>query len=94
VRKGRLPQAGSLLTMSGGAQVTALKPAEDGKGLLVRMHPNGEGAQTVTLAPAASAALTDILETEIKPLPVRNGKTEAQLPPHTLQSVYFAIPKE
>jgi len=87
VRKGRLPQAGSLLRYTGGARVTALKPAEDGEGLLVRMASGGQEAETVSIAPAAAAAEADILETALRPLPVRDGQAEAAVPPHALQTV-------
>jgi len=87
VGEGALPPAGSLLQFSGGARVTALKPAEDGEGLLIRMAQNGGKTETVTLAPAARAEITDILENAEAPLPVKGGKAEIKLQPHTLNSI-------
>jgi alpha-mannosidase len=89
VRKGPLPHTESLLTLTGHTRVTALKPAEDGEGLVLRMYQNGKSAQTAVLTNTESAELTDILENMLEPLPVRNGEVTLTLPPHTLCSVRF-----
>jgi alpha-mannosidase len=91
LHKGRLPQTGSLLKLSGHARVTALKPVKDGKRLLIRMVQSGKDAQTVTLAPVAEAALTDVPENIIKTLPVKGRQATVDLPAHTLQSVLMTI---
>lgn len=85
--KGSLPQTASLLSVTGNARITALKPAEDGKKLLLRCYQNTNEKEMLTIAPVAEAMATDILENAVAPLPVRDGKTAASLPPHTLCSL-------
>ena len=87
VGKGTLPHTGSLLKLSGIARVTAVKPAEDGTGILVRMVQNGGREEAVTLSPAAKAEATDILENPEAALPVSGGKAAVTLKPNTLHSV-------
>ncbi|MBN1776549.1 MAG: hypothetical protein JW811_00350 [Clostridiales bacterium] len=87
VHRGSLPPVASLLNIKGGARVTAVKPAENGTGILVRMVQNGGREEAVALSPAAAAETTDILENAQAPLPVQNGTAEVKLKPHTLHSV-------
>lgn len=65
---GTLPETGSFLNVEG-ANLVALKLAEDGKGYILRLSGCHNGA-TITLPfPIASATLCDINEKAIRPIP-------------------------
>jgi len=74
--KGSLPHEGSLLTVSGGVHVTAVKQAADGSGLIVRLFNPLDQSQDVTLTlgvPVALAAQCRMDESETAPLDMKGG---------------------
>jgi alpha-mannosidase len=75
--KGTLPASASLITVDApNVVVEAVKRSEDGKGIVVRLYES-QGASVaahVTFSGAASAELTNLVETSITPLDVtENG---------------------
>lgn len=76
-RGGDLALDGRFMTVTGDVHVTAMKVAENGHGVVVRLHNPGdtEAAFGLTLAkPVTAAHLADLNETPIAPLAV-NGNT-------------------
>jgi mannosylglycerate hydrolase len=71
-------------------ELSTLKPAENGSGVVVRILNPSDQAETVTLrfgVPIANAELVRLDETPTgEPLAVTNDAIEVTVPPHTLRS--------
>ena len=71
-------------TLCGNAVVSALKPADDGDGTVIRVFNPGDRDETAVLTletPAASAHLCDLAEREISLLCKNARKLEIKVPP-------------
>lgn len=90
IHSGTLPASGSLLRIDGDADVAAVKPAEYGEGIVIRMHQSGDEPSRVgiTLPAMRSAQATDLLERVQEPLPIRESTTSVELPAKALKTVW------
>jgi alpha-mannosidase/mannosylglycerate hydrolase len=91
---GPLPPEGSLLVVDGPAVLSAVKTAEDGRGLIVRLFNPHPRAITATLAPAFAyrdARLTNVLEqpTRERLKPGAGGKLRLRFGPKQILTVRF-----
>ena len=79
----------SFLEIDGGAVYSTMKATEHGDGVIVRLFALDENAvATLKLAkPAVRAALCDLKEDEIEPLPVTDGKVSVTLTPWKIATV-------
>lgn len=84
---GRLPGEACMLRLEGDVRVTALKPAEDGENVLLRLHQNDRSVQAFACAPVGAAQLTDTLERSLTMLDVPDGRLAMELQPWNLYSV-------
>ena len=82
---------GSLLTVDApNIVVEAVKPAADGRGYVVRLYECERQATRATLRfarPPAEVALTNMLEEEPQPVPVREGVVELVFRPFEIKTV-------
>ncbi|MEM2280341.1 MAG: glycoside hydrolase family 38 C-terminal domain-containing protein [Nitrososphaerota archaeon] len=88
---GRLPKTYSFISIDGDdAPVTAVKLAEDGPNIVLRLYePHGREA-TVTLKVALDikeAQEADLLERPVKPLTIENNKLKLTLKPHEIKTI-------
>ena len=93
-REGSLPLDGRFLQVTGDVQITAVKTAENGRDVVVRLHDrSGEGsAFSLTLARGVRAAhATDLNETPLQPLAVRNGAACGECAPFAIQTVLLEL---
>ena len=83
--QGKLPLEASLFAVDNAVvQVTCVKQAEDGQGLVVRLFNPGDQAQNVTLIfgqPIAHAARCRMDEGGAEPLPVKRNRVSASVGP-------------
>jgi alpha-mannosidase len=92
VHAGRLPSSVSLLQIEPAAlKLSAVKDAESGRGVIVRvvnLSPEAGTASLRTHLPLQSAALVRLDETPVRPLPIID-RSSAQFPigPHQVQTV-------
>jgi alpha-mannosidase len=95
------PHAGSLSSSHSffqvdrqGAVIEAIKVAEDGRALIVRLYES-EGsrgrAKLTTTLPVRQAALTDLLERETKTLALKDGAVQLDLQPFEVVTVKFTL---
>lgn len=71
-------------------QLTALKTAEDGRGLILRLVESAGSQETVTVCPpwpCASACRCNLLEDDGEPLPVQDGTVTIALAPWQIVSI-------
>ena len=82
-----------LLELEGeGAVIEAVKQAEDGRGTVVRLYECFGGRRTVTLKPGFAcerAEIVNILEEELAPAALRDGKLTLTLNPYQILTVRF-----
>lgn len=89
IHSGTLPNCSSLIHVEGGANIAALKPAESGKGLVLRLENNfhlPSKAAVHALHPI-QAELTNALEQHEEAVSAEN----LTLPGNTVSSVYLSI---
>lgn len=89
IHSGKLPRIGSLLRIKGRANISALKQAEDGKGLILRMYQSDDASSDtdVHLQGLAEAEVTDLLEQKINTLSTEGDTVRIVLPANTIQTV-------
>ena len=90
--KSQAAPAGSLFALTPDTtSLIALKTAEDGRGLIARLYqPEGRPVKArlkFPLQPIARAALTDLVEHDLAPLPVKDGAVEVELGPFAIKTV-------
>jgi alpha-mannosidase len=88
----RLPDVGSIIQVSpSSVTLVTLKRAEDGNGLIARLHQSTGESVTATLRsplkPIKSAAVTDIVEKNDEPTEIKNGAVELSMPPFSIRTV-------
>lgn len=92
-----LPASAAAVRVDGpGVAVTAVKKAERGDALVVRICEVQGGRQTVLVAPGAGVAPTaahrcDLLERPREALPLRQGGVEVELGPFQLATLRFEV---
>jgi alpha-mannosidase len=89
-RGGVLAADNTFLRAEGNIRVTALKSAEDGKGIVVRFAGTGNGETAFTLSAGAfvkAAYLADLNETKIAPLTVCENRVSGQCGPYEIKTV-------
>lgn len=89
---GILPASDSLLSVEGGAQVSAVKISEDGKGLILRLYSLKGQTSTAIIKlqrKVCEAAFTDVLEKERRELSVEGNTIRLQLPAYAVRTVYI-----
>lgn len=88
VHPGKLPLDGAGYTLTGGSTVlSALKPAEDGRGQILRVYETDGKACTLTITRAGGiigAARTNILEETADEITIRDGKASIDVQPYRL----------
>ena len=85
---------GRFLTVTGDVRVTAVKTAEDGESIVVRLHNNGNASAPFTLTPACqvlSAHLTDLGENAIGDLAVQGNAVSGECAPYAICTVLLRI---
>jgi alpha-mannosidase len=92
---GSLPASQSFFRIDRpGTVIEAVKVAEDGAGLIVRLY-EAEGsrgpANLVTTLPVRKAWIADLLENSQKALPVKDGKMRLELKPFEIVTIRFAL---
>jgi alpha-mannosidase len=91
--RGELAPVMSLVTVdSTNVVVEAVKPSEDGTGVVVRLYENAGARTTATLGTAfasGTATLTNLLEEPIAALPVRRGAVKLEFGPFEILTVKF-----
>ena len=94
-RTGALPASHSFFAVDrAGAVIEAVKVAEDGKSIVVRLYESEGSRGPVTLSttlPVEKACLADLLENDISPLKLNKGATILQLSPFEIVTVKFAL---
>lgn len=92
---GRLPARASAVQLDKrGVMVSAVKLADEGEGVVVRLWEayGGRGPVTMRLAaPAAAACRTDLLERDLEPLQVVDGAVRLALRPFELVTVKVSL---
>lgn len=88
---GSLPLENSYFHIEGkGVIMTALKVAEDGNGLILRLHETEGNKQKAALCwdrPVRKAIQTDLLERDCKGLPCSGCKAEIEMEPYSIATV-------
>jgi alpha-mannosidase len=93
VSAGRLPASLSFFQTDLGV-IEAVKAAEDGRAVVVRIYEARGGRGTATLTttlPVREAALVNLLEEPLKPLVLRNGAVKLDLQPFEIATVKFDL---
>ena len=89
--KGDLPKEAGFLTLDGDVKCSAIKTAEDGDGLIVRLYDaNGKGGAVTAgfMKPVRCAKLVDLTETkEVGAAEVLDGKAAFNLPAHQMATL-------
>lgn len=90
VHSGTLPRTGSLLRVNGRANIAALKQAENGDGFILRLYQSDDADSEIGIAlqGLAEAKATDLLERELRPLPIEGDTARIVLPAKSLQTVW------
>lgn len=94
VHEGSLPMKDSFLQIEGNVKVTALKPAEDGQGVIVRMHNLQEtevSAIMRTRKEIVRAEVTDVLERKKQTLADKGKEIALTVPAGAVRTVYLAL---
>jgi len=87
---GPIPKTYSFIAADGDAPITALKLAEDGDHIVLRLYePHGRGATTTLKlqAEVKEAVEADLLERPLKPLTINNGQLKLTLNPHEIKTI-------
>jgi alpha-mannosidase len=96
--RGTPPQPGqSLLGVDGSAIIETIKPAEDGRGLIVRLYESCRRRGWVTLRtgfPIASAHLTNLLEDDETPLEATGHSLRLYLKPFQIVTLRLCPPTD
>lgn len=89
IHSGKLPRTGSLLRIKGRANISALKQAEDGKGVILRMYQSDDASSDISvhLQGLAEAEVSDLLERKINTLSIEGDTVRIVLPANTIQTV-------
>lgn len=89
LHQGSLPLTQSLIQVTGNVRVIALKPAENGDGLVLRLGSDSGCDEPVSVSmPGLSRACgVDLSEGEISPLSVEQGAAHTVLPPYSFRSI-------
>jgi alpha-mannosidase len=92
---GSLPSSASFFRVDRpGAVIEAIKVAESGGALIVRLY-EAEGARgqvrLTTSLPVSKAWLADLLEKEVSALPLKNGTVQLDLKPFEIVTIKFAL---
>ena len=88
VHGGSMPQSGTLLRVRGSVDVLALKQAEDGAGVVLRLgQSDAEAAEVQIGCPVTRAEETDLLEQCVRELPVGEEGVMLTLPPKAVRTV-------
>ena len=85
-----LPMTSSFLSVTGGARVYAVKNAEDGKGIIIRLADSaGNGADAVLTfcTNVTSACTVDSHEEPIASLPVNGKSVTVSVPQYAISAV-------
>ena len=89
-RTGRLPKKNSLITAQGDAALAALKPAEDGNGIIIRIYAVGEGGIFTLCTPYNRACYTDICERNLSPIAVESdGTVSAKISKGEIKTIHL-----
>ena len=92
---GSLPASHSFfLSSRPGAIIETIKVAEDGGAIIVRLYESEGGRgplKLTTTLPVRKARLTNLLETEDKPLPISNGAVRLDLKPFEIVTLKFTL---
>lgn len=89
-RTGRLPKKNSLITAQGDAALAALKPAEDGNGIIIRIYAVGEGGIFTLYTPYNRACYTDICERNLSPIAVESdGTVSAKISKGEIKTIHL-----
>ena len=92
--EGALPPQFSMLSVEG-AQISSIKPLENGQGILVRLfNPSSEKVEAVLNVPAFRAVLMSMNEEEQDGLPVENGTLKVPLAAGKVASVGLFTERE
>lgn len=93
IHSGTLPQSGTMLQIKGRANVAALKRAEDGQGLVIRLVQNDAQPSRVqiTLPGMSGAQLVDTMERKQESLTVEAETAELVLPAKTVRTVRLEV---
>lgn len=89
-KKGALPLTGRFFTLSGNVTVSAVKPAEDGKGIIVRLYEaDGRDAEfgLEFCREIASAVVCDSLERITATADFSGGKIKGSVPKNSVMSL-------
>lgn len=91
VHAGKLPQRGCALTMQGGAVVSALKPSEDGEGVVLRAYSCDDGDTNVLIQSdmIAAARMTDLLERDTGDANVIDHHVKLRIPAKSIRTFKF-----
>jgi len=87
LHRGGLPQETSLLRLAGKARVTALKPAEDGKSVILRLYQNNQAGETIRIETAHAAVTADLYEHGGERIAADGGGVRLTLAPWTVESI-------
>lgn len=94
-----LPQSGSLLRLPEPPILTLhIKPADDGAGIIVRLHNAADEAHTATIGPGilkiAAAQQCDLFETPLADLTLDKGSLSLEIPARSIEIVRLLIELE
>ncbi|MBO5069933.1 MAG: hypothetical protein J6C37_06180 [Roseburia sp.] len=89
IHAGILPGHGHMLQLEGSANVSAVKLAEDGQGLVFRLYQSGLQASQVriTMPEMVCAQMVDLLEREQDTLSVEEDTAIVELPPKSVRTI-------
>ncbi len=90
LHEGTLPAEASWLQLEGSARIQAVKAAEDGTGVVIRLHNLEKTEQTITLTlpkPIAQAQLTDICEKPVADVTADGACCKVTLAPGALRTL-------
>ena len=78
-----------MLRIKGRANISALKQAEDGKGVILRMYQSDDASSDISvhLQGLAEAEVSDLLERKINTLSIEGDTVRIVLPANTIQTV-------
>lgn len=90
---GHLPSAGSLIDWNGRHVVLdTVKPAEDGRGSILRLYESSGGRETIKLAwkqPFSKVYLSNALEEELEPVTHHQGEVTLHFAPFEIKTIYI-----
>jgi alpha-mannosidase len=89
-REGRLPLRHAFLSVTGDVVLSALKRADDGDALILRVFNPGDTPATLRLHDTAIAFATDLAERRGKALPCEGGQVSMPITPHQVRTIEVA----